>query len=88
MDITKVAEVKAYTAKTVRNGTAMHLVVPAHIKKTYEIEDGEELEVRLVRVKNKSSNQSSDNAVIRVSAYNHSLQEWLSGLPLISGLYC
>jgi hypothetical protein len=77
MDITKVAEVKAYRAKTVKNGTAMHLVVPAHIKKTYEIEEGEEIEVRLVRIKNK--NQSSENAEIEVLAQNHTLEGWIPG---------
>lgn len=38
-----------------------------------------------IRIKNK--NQSSDNAGDGVTAYNHTLREWVSGLPYIAALW-
>jgi bifunctional DNA-binding transcriptional regulator/antitoxin component of YhaV-PrlF toxin-antitoxin module len=40
---------KPYEAKVVRHGTSLHVVVPSHIRKVYEIDEGDELEVQLIR---------------------------------------
>jgi len=40
---------KPYDAKVVRHGTSLHVVVPSHIRKVYEIDEGDELEVQLIR---------------------------------------